>query len=153
VDGTPFRIGSPDLIVAALELDGGAVLRLTSSFYVGRPAKFRGGLEFHGDGASFALGNFQEFNASVEVGPYDGDYAPVPYVREPFAGISWARGVADLAAAIAEDRPHRASAEQAAHVVDILDAAARSMAADGRSIEVTSSFEAPALMPWAVLPT
>ena len=85
VDGTPFRIGSPDLIVAALELDGGAVLRLTSSFYVGRPAKFRGGLEFHGDDASFALGNFQEFNASVEVGPYDGDYAPVPYVREPFS--------------------------------------------------------------------
>ena len=49
VDGTPFRIGRPDLIVAAVELDGGAVLRLTASFYVGRPAKFRGGLEFHGD--------------------------------------------------------------------------------------------------------
>jgi predicted dehydrogenase len=152
VDGTPFRIGSPDLIVAALELDGGAVLRLTSSFYVGRPAKFRGGLEFHGDTASFALGNFQEFSATVEVGPYDGDYASVPYVREPFAGISWGRGVADLAAAIADGRPHRASAEQAAHVVDILDAAARSMAADGQPIEVTSSFDRPALMPWAVLP-
>ena len=30
VDGTPFRIGRPDLIVAAVELDGGAVLRLTA---------------------------------------------------------------------------------------------------------------------------
>ena len=36
-------------------------------------------------------------------------------------------------------------------MVDILDAAARSMAAGGRPIEVTSSFEPPALMPWAVL--
>ena len=39
LDGTPFRIGSPDLIVAAVELEGGAVLRLTASFYVGRPAQ------------------------------------------------------------------------------------------------------------------
>ena len=84
-------------------------------------------------------------------GPYDGDYAAVPWVREPFAGIDWGRGVADLAAAIAEDRPHRASAEQAAHVVDILDAAARSMADAGRPVEVASSFPSPALMPWAVI--
>jgi predicted dehydrogenase len=152
VDGTPFRIGSPDLIVAALELDGGAVLRLTSSFYVGRPAKFRGGLEFHGDDASFALGNFQEFDATVEVGPYDGDYGPVAYVRQPYRGISWGRGVADLAAAIVDGRPHRASAEQAAHVVDILDAAARSMAGGGAPVAVDSAFPVPALMPWATLP-
>ena len=39
VDGTPFRIGRPDLIVAAVELDGGAVLRLTaSSTSAGRPS-------------------------------------------------------------------------------------------------------------------
>ena len=152
IAGTPFRIGSPDLIVAAVELDGGAVLRLTASFYVGRPTKHRGGLEFHGDAASLALGNFQDFNAAVEVGPYDGDYAPVPYVREPFDGIAWGRGVADLASAIAENRPHRASAEQAAHVVDILEAARASMAADGRPVDVESTFPRPALMPWATLP-
>ncbi len=51
IDGTPFRIGSPDLIVAAVELEGGPVLRLTTSFYVGRPAKQTGSLEFHGDDA------------------------------------------------------------------------------------------------------
>ena len=50
IDGTPFRIGSPDLIVAAVELEGGAVMRLTASFYVG-PSKQRG-LEFHGDRAT-----------------------------------------------------------------------------------------------------
>jgi predicted dehydrogenase len=152
VAGTPFRIGSPDLVIVAVDLDGGAVLRLTGSFYVGRPAKHRGGLEFHGDAASLALGNFQDFNAAVEVGPYGGDYAPVPFVREPFAGIAWGRGVADLAAAISEARPHRASAEQAAHVVDILAAAQASMADDGRRIEVTSTFPSPPLMPWATLP-
>ena len=35
LDGAPFRIGSPDFIVATVELEGGAVLRLTASFYVG----------------------------------------------------------------------------------------------------------------------
>ena len=70
IDGTPFRIGSPDLIVAAIELDGGAVLRLTTSFYVGRPAAQTGSLEFHGDDASLALGSFQDFDAEVEIGAY-----------------------------------------------------------------------------------
>ena len=81
LDGTPFRIGSPDLIVAAIELEGGAVVRLTASFYVGRPAKLTGSIEFHGDDASLALGNFQDFDATVEVGPYGETYEPVALVR------------------------------------------------------------------------
>jgi hypothetical protein len=54
-----------------------------------------------------------------------------------------------MAAAIATGRPHRASAEQAAHVVDILAAAAMSMTESGAAVPVTSSFERPALLPWA----
>jgi predicted dehydrogenase len=153
IDGTPFRIGSPDLIVAALELDGGAVVRLTASFYVGRPARQTGSIEFHGDRASLALGNFQEFDASVEVGAYGQDYEPVAPVRPAFHGTAWARGVAEMASAISEGRPHRASAEQAAHVVDILEAAATSMADSGRPLEIASTFTAPPLMPWAEVPT
>jgi hypothetical protein len=54
-----------------------------------------------------------------------------------------------MASAIVEGRPHRASAEQAAHVVDILEGAAASIADGGRPIEITSSFVPPSLMPWA----
>jgi len=151
IDGTPFHIGSPDLIVAAIELEGGAIVRLTASFYVGRPAKQTGSIEFHGDDASLALGSFQDFAATVEVGPYGASYAPIPLVRPGYQGTAWARGVADMAAAIVEGRPHRASAEQAAHVVDILEAAAGSMSGEGRRIEITSTFEPPALMPWAIV--
>jgi predicted dehydrogenase len=152
LDGTPFRIGSPDLIVAAVELEGGAILRLTASFYVGRPAQLTGGLEFHGDDGSLAIGSFQDFDATVEVGPYGGAYEPVALVRPPFRGTAWARGVAEMAAAIAEGRPHRASAEQAAHVVDILDAAATSMREGGRRMPIASSVVPPPLMPWAEAP-
>ena len=149
IDGTPFRIGSPDLIVAAIELEHGAVVRLTASFYVGRPAKLTGSIEFHGDDASLSLASFQDFDATVEIGAYGGTYEAVPPVRPGFRGTAWARGVAEMAAAITEGRPHRASAEQAAHVVEILEAAATSMADGGRPIEISSTFEPPALMPWA----
>ena len=152
LDGARFRIGSPDFIVATVELEGGAVLRLTASFYVGRPAKEHGAIEFHGDAGSLALGSFQEFDATVEAGRYGGTYLPIPYVRPPFEGTAWARGLADMASAIDEDRPHRAGADQAAHVVDILEAAATSMAADGRAVEVDSTFTPPEAMPWAVVP-
>jgi predicted dehydrogenase len=149
LDGTPFRIGSPDLIVAAIELEGGSILRLTSSFYVGRPARQTGSLEFHGDDASLALGSFQDFDATVEIGPYGGDFEPVALVRPGFRGTAWARGVAEMAEAIATGRPHRASAEQAAHVVDILEAAATSMKEGGLRVEISSSVVPPPLMPWA----
>ena len=153
VDGTPFRIGSPDLIVAALELEGGAVLRLTRASTSAGPRSSGAGSSSTATTPRSRWATSRSSTPRWRSGRTTGTTPAVPYVREPFAGISWARGVADLAAAIAENRPHRASAEQAAHVVDILDAAARSMAADGRPIEVTSSFDAPALMPWAVLPT
>jgi predicted dehydrogenase len=149
LDGTPFRIGSPDLIVAAIELESGPVLRLTASFYVGRPAREIGTLEFHGDDASLALGSFQDFDATVELGAYGGTYQPVGPVRPAFHGTAWSRGVAEMAAAIDEGRPHRASAEQAAHVVEILEAAAASMSDGGRRIEITSNVVPPPLMPWA----
>jgi predicted dehydrogenase len=149
LDGSRFRIGSPDLIVAAIELEGGPVVRLTTSFYVGRPATVIETLEFHGDDASLALGSFQEFDATVQVGDFGGSYEPVALVRPAPRGIAWARGVAEMAEAIDADRPHRASAEQAAHVVDILEAATASMRDGGRPVPIASSVVQPPLMPWA----
>jgi hypothetical protein len=57
-----------------------------------------------------------------------------------------------MAVAIHEGRPHRASAEQAAHVVEILEAARRSIGEDGRPVEIASTVEPPPLMPWAEFP-
>ena len=146
--GERYQIGSPDLIIAAVELAGGAVMRLTGSFYVGRPIREPGRMEFHGDLASVALSSFQDFDATVERGPVGGAFEPAPLVREPYHGIDWGRGVADLARAIAEGRRQRVTGEHAAHVVDILTAARRSMR-ECRRIEIESTFEPPPLMDWA----
>lgn len=148
VSATPFRIGGPDHVIAAVEFSTGPVMRLTGSFYVGRPSRQLGLLEFHGDDASLSLGSFQDFDTTVEVGAAGGAYHAVPLVRPAAPGIKWGRGVADLARSIVEDRPSRVTGEQAAHVVDILTAARRSME-ERRRVSIDSGFDPPPLMDWA----
>ncbi len=146
-EGRPFHIETPDWNLAAIELADGTVVRLTTNFYV-RTTKQRG-LEFHGDEGTLHLGCFQEFSAAVEYAPFGGQFEPVPYVREPFKGIEWARALADMAEAIAAGKPQRATGAQAAHVVEILCAITTS-AQQGGPVEITSTFTAPAPMEWAL---
>ncbi len=144
--GTQFRLESPDFVVAAVELEGGVVARLTATFWVG--AGKQRGLELHGDAGSLYLATWAEFDSRLE-SSHDGEtYTPVPLVREPFHGIQWSRALVDLAEAIDEGRPHRAGAEHAAHVVEILNAIDESRV-HGRPVEVRSGFEQPSPMPWA----
>ncbi len=146
LDGAPFRLGSPDLVVALLELPDGVTARLTASFYVG-PSKQRG-LEFHGDLGSLYLATWDAFDARLELQARGGEYAPAPLVRPPYRGIDWSRALVELAEALEEGRPHRASAEHAAHVVEVLDAIAESPRT-GKAIAIGSAFEQPAPLPWA----
>ena len=58
------------------------------------------------------------------------------------------RDSVDLARAIDEGRPHRAGAEQAAHVVEVLNAVEESAGAGGM-VDVHSGFPRPEPMDWA----
>ena len=151
-DGTPFTVTTPDLQIVLLELEGGAVVRLTTSFYLGQQSKGYAALAFHGDDGSVWLDHFFRSDAPVEVARL-GDREPheaVELVRPAQQQMDWGRVLVDLAEAIRDDRPHRATGEQAAHLVDILAAAQRSLASDGTPPEVTSSFPPPAPMDWAL---
>lgn len=145
-EGMPFHIDTPDWVVAAVELANGAVVRLTTNFYVGHHGKQKG-LEFHGDLGSLYLSSFQDFHADVEFSAYGQTYSPVPYVRPPFQGVDWGRSVAEIADAIAENRPQRSSGAQAAHVVEICSAISESLQT-GRPVDVTSNFAPPWPMDW-----
>lgn len=145
--GVPFHIATPDWVVAALELADGTRVRLTTNFYVGQNTKQKG-IEFHGDEGSLFLESWQSFNAPVEFAPYGKPYQPLPYAKEPYRGTEWGRAVVELADAIAEDRPQRATGAQAAHVVEILCAVDASLRGGG-PVEIRSSFPPPAPMPWA----
>jgi predicted dehydrogenase len=142
--GEPFSPGAPDFGVAVIELESGTVVRLTANFYVGHHSK-QSGIELHGDTGSIFLSSWQEFDASVELAPWGGSYEPVP-VANPFRGTDWGRALGELSDAIVTNRPHRATGAHAAHIVEILDAITAS-ARDGRSVDVTSAFPPPTLLP------
>ena len=146
LDGTPFEPGAPDFVVAVSEHESGVVSRLTASFYVG-PCKQRG-IEVHGDEGSIHMPTWAEANSRLELQQRGGEYATVPLVREPFPGMDWGRALVDLAQAIEEGRPHRAAAEHAAHVVEVLNAA-ETAGRDGGEVAVHSTFPSPEPMDWA----
>jgi predicted dehydrogenase len=142
LEGEPFHVDTPDFGVAVIELESGPVIRLTTSFYVGQHSR-QGGIELHGDAGSLFLESWQHFDSDLQLAEFGGAYAPVTALEPPFPGTDWGRALAELADAIHSGRPHRAGADHAAHVIEILDAIAASMAGAG-TVAVTSSFTRPA---------
>ena len=147
-DGTTFQLQKPDFTVALIEFPDGPLARLTVNYYVDWWKKEGELVEFHGDRGSLCLAHVSVFNAGLEYADYGKPYEVVAPVREPVQGIEWGRGVVDMADALLEGRPHRATGEQAAHVVEVICAIDES-AALGRAIDVRSAFTPPAPMEWA----
>jgi predicted dehydrogenase len=147
-EGIPFHINTPDFVTAAIELENGPLVRLTTNFYVSGRAKQKG-IEFHGDLGSLHLSSWQHFNATVEFAEFGQEYQTVPLVKQPYQGTEWGRAALDMAEAIEQNRPHRATGEQAAHVVEILCATTEAMQS-GRPVKIHSSFTPPAMMAWAM---
>lgn len=147
--GEPFHLESPDFMVTMIEFADNLLVRLTTNFYVSAKGKQGAGIEFHGDEASLYLSSWHNFNATVEIAPFNQPYTAVPLLREPYPGVEWARGLVDMADAMLEGRPHRASGEQAAHIVEILDAAMISRQS-GQAVPIHSTFTPPAPLEWAV---
>ena len=135
--GERFTVGAPDFGVAVVELSGGPIVRLTTSFYVMQHSKQRG-IEFHGDDGSLHLSSWQEFDAPLELVRNGGAYERLA-VPHAFRGTDWGRAVAELERAISEDRPQRATGAHAAHVVEIIEAIETSIAEE-RPVDVHSSF-------------
>jgi predicted dehydrogenase len=147
LDGTKFEVKTPDFMVSMLDFASGVVARLSTNFYVGHHTR-QTGIEFHGDRGSVYLGSWLYFDGKVDFAENGGQYAPVPLLRDPYPGIPWGRGVADMAQALLEDRPHRFTGKQAAHIVEILDTAMLS-AKTKTPVSLTSTFVQPTPMAWA----
>jgi predicted dehydrogenase len=145
--GETFTPETPDFVTALVELEDGPLVRLTANFFVDHRRK-QVGLELHGDDASLYMESFENFDSPLLLGARGKGYEPVRLVRPGFPGKDWARSLAELEQAIAEERRHRPSAQLAAHVVEVMEAIARS-GRSGEAVEVTSEFEPPAPMPWA----
>ncbi|MET8824506.1 Gfo/Idh/MocA family oxidoreductase [Streptomyces sp. NPDC004610] len=143
--GHRFAVEVATHVTGVLEHANGALTTLIMSFDI--PASRLPRIEVHGTGGSLSVPDPNGFNGLVELHRVRDEWRPLP-VRAGYRDSGRGTGLADLADALATGRPHRASAELAAHVLDVmltlLDAADRR-----GSLPVGSTCERPTPVPLA----
>jgi len=141
--GAVIPVETPTHISASLEFAQGAVGTMIMSFDVwdhGCPL-----LEIHGAEGSMALPDPNEFGGPVRVKRADGTRWQTRRLAFGHTENCRGLGLADMAAAIREGRPHRCSAELTCHVLDVMHAILES-AGNGRHAALESTCERPAAM-------
>ncbi|MXU65992.1 Gfo/Idh/MocA family protein [Oceanomicrobium pacificus] len=128
-NGEEIAVKTPTDIHALLSFKSGAAITLSSSWDVW--AHRHGHMELYGTEGSLFLPDPNFFGGTVEMAGRDGEIAPVPLWDHPF-GIPnqqhsqgmmanhRSAGLADMAAAILEDRDFRCALERALHGVDVM---------------------------------
>lgn len=140
--------GASIAVSGVLEFAAGA----TANLHLGWGTSRRGEvpvLDVYGSAGVLAFPNPNNFGDPAFVRPYDdAERTELPGSRQP---ADWPRnlrglGVAEMAHALAEGRPPRASGELAVHVVDIVAGLVKS-ADTGNRVELTTSCPLPEPMP------
>ena len=147
LDGESFEVNTPDFILALLEMNNGALLRLTCNFYA-TDSKQDHSIEIHGDKGALYLGSGHDFSAPLEFIEIGGESSIIPPIRNGYDGTEYARGLEEIAESIINNKPHRASAEHAAHVIEVMEAIDKSIKTK-EVVDIYSNFIQPPLMDWA----
>lgn len=128
-------------VAGLLAFECGALVQIGMSFDV--EAHRHLPLEIYGTGGTLIVPDPNHFGGTVEHRPAHGEWqeseAALPFADGNYRSL----GVADMAGALQEGRPHRASGELALHVLEVMEAVQR--ASDTRSvIAVETRAERPA---------
>jgi predicted dehydrogenase len=141
--GEVVPVTVPTHISAILGFASGPQVTLTTSFDVWKHDHNH--IEIYGDTGSMIVPDPNRFDGSVMVATGKGDWHALPMTHD-YGADNWRiLGLADMARAIREDRPHRASGALALHVLEVMEAALVS-GTEGRRVEVTTQVERPAGM-------
>jgi len=147
--GQTVQVNTPTHIAGQLAFENGAIATLITSFDVwGSHLPL---LEIHGTEGSLSLPDPNTFGGPVRLKRGGGEWEEVSVTR-PYAENSRGLGVADLAQALQEGRPHRANAEVAYHVLEIMHGLLRS-AETRAEVTLQSRPERPAPLSALPLPT
>jgi len=142
--GEVIEVETPTHMVSLLGFEDGAIAQLTTSFDV--CASELPPIEIYGTEATLSVPDPNGFGGTVRIKRAGEEvWTEVPHTH-PYPDNSRGLGVWDMAQAIDEGRPHRASAEVAMHVVDIISAVDES-ASEGRAIKLGSVPARPEPMP------
>ncbi|WP_092093296.1 Gfo/Idh/MocA family protein [Curtobacterium sp. UNCCL20] len=147
--GTTIPVDIDTHVVAILEHESGVVSTVTVSFEVwaSRSPLF----EVYGTAGTLGVPDPNRFSDTVSIATADDrEWRDLP-TTAGYADAGRGYGLADMAHAIATDRPHRASGELAYHVLEIMEAIATA-AHEHRVVTVDSRVDRPATVPAGARP-
>ena len=138
--GETIDVEVPTHVVGMLAFHSGAVASITMSFDVAAHKHLP--LEVYGTEGSLIVPDPNHFGGEVKFLKKGGEWTDVA-VERPYADGNYrSLGLADMAAAIRQDRPHRANGDLALHVLEVMEAIGRA-AEDGATIDITTRPERP----------
>lgn len=142
--GKRILVETPTHVTGVMDFVSGAVATIVTSFDVWAHHLPR--IEVYGSEGSLSVPDPNTFDGPVRVRGADADtWTSIPLSHgytDNFRGL----GLADMAAAIASGRPHRASGELAYHVLEVMSAFKES-SDSGRHVEVSSTCSRPTPLP------
>jgi predicted dehydrogenase len=152
--GEVIPVKTPTNIHALLEFSNGASINFSASWDVW--AHRHANMELYGIEGSLFVPDPNFFGGPLEKAGRDGKIKPikvwnhafgVPNQKHPQGMVANYRtaGLADMAEAIQEGRPHRCSLELALHAVDVLTSILKS-GETGKFVDLTTSCERPAAL-------
>ena len=140
--GTRFGVAVPTYVASLLDYAGGGAATVLLSF--DSPLRRHGFVEITGTEATLAMPDPNRFEGEVRIRRAGDD----EWTAIPAAGATAGRGLGalDLARALRAGVPHRASGELALHVLDTMEAIARSLTG-GTFEPVRTTFPVPDVLP------
>jgi predicted dehydrogenase len=142
--GTRIPVEVATHVTGSLLFASGAAISMTLSFDVARHRHVP--IELYGEKGSLIVPDPNYFGGKVEVATASEDWREIPVEHAYADGNYRILGLADMAQAIRQGRPHRASGELAFHVLEIMEAFQKSSDL-GAAVAITSRPERPQPMP------
>lgn len=152
--GERLTVETPTTINALMEFENGAAVTLNASWDVWSHG--HAPIELYGEEGSVFIPDPNFFGGEVRYTKHDKPVRKTPRWDHPFGVANQQHsngamanyrtaGLADMALAIAQDRPHRCSQEMALHAVDVMVGMLRSGEA-GKFVDMTTTCERPAAL-------
>jgi len=142
--GTRIPVEVATHVAGTMKFVSGAVVSIAMSFDV--PRHKHSPIELYGSDASLLVPDPNHFGGEIMLATASEDWKVVPTEHAYADGNYRVIGVADMADAIRNRRPHRASGELAYHVLEVMEAFQRS-SDSGRHVTIESRPERPAPLP------
>ncbi|HEY6520563.1 MAG TPA: Gfo/Idh/MocA family oxidoreductase [Roseiarcus sp.] len=144
LQGTRVPVEVATHVTGSLLFESGAVVSTTMSFDV--PRHRHAPIELYGERGSLIVPDPNYFGGKVEVATASEDWREIPVEHAYADGNYRILGLADMAQAIRQGRPHRASGELAFHVLEVMEGFQKS-SDSGSAVSIASHPVRPAPMP------